>query len=69
MASPTYGHGFEQTLEDGEGQGSQTSVVHGVTESRTVLSDYCCYNTFHGRQFFHEPRGKGGDDLGVTEVQ
>ena len=45
------------------------AAVHGVTESRTVLSDYCCYNTFHGRQFFHEPRGKGGDDLGVTEAQ
>ena len=30
MASPTYGHEFEQILEDGEGQGSLTSAVHGV---------------------------------------
>ena len=38
MASPTYGHGFEQTLEDGEGQGSQTSAVHGVAKSQIQLS-------------------------------
>ena len=34
------GHEFEQTLGDGEGQGSRARCrVHGVTKSRTLLSD------------------------------
>ena len=32
------GHEFQQALEDGEGQGSM-AAVHGVTKSRTWLSD------------------------------
>ena len=39
LASPTYGHEFEQILEDGKGQGSLTSAVHGVTKSQIKLSD------------------------------
>jgi len=39
MASPTYGHEFKQILEDGEGQGSLTSAVHGVAKSQIKLSD------------------------------
>ena len=30
------GHEFEQTLGDGEGQGSLHAAVHGVTESDTT---------------------------------
>ena len=33
------GHEFEQTLGDSEGQGSLHAAVHGVTKSRTRLSD------------------------------
>ena len=33
------GHEFEQILEDGKGQGSLTSAVHGVTKSQIKLSD------------------------------
>ena len=33
------GYKFEQTLGDGEGQGSLATTVHGVTKSRTRLSD------------------------------
>ena len=33
------GHEFEQTLGDGEGQGSLHAAVHGVAKSRTRLSD------------------------------
>ena len=29
------GHEFEQTLRDGEGQGSWHAIVHGVSESQT----------------------------------
>ena len=29
------GHGSEQTLGDGEGQGSLAGCIHGVTKSRT----------------------------------
>ena len=39
MASPTHGHEFEQTLGDGEGQEAWHDAVHGVTKSRTRLSD------------------------------
>ena len=34
------GHEFEQTLGDGDGQGSLVCAVHGVTKSRTWLSDW-----------------------------
>ena len=33
------GHEFEQILEDGEGQEVWHAAVHGVTKSRTLLSD------------------------------
>ena len=33
------GHEFEQTPGVGDGQGSLAAVVHGVTKSRTTLSD------------------------------
>ena len=33
------GHEFEQSPRDSEGQGSLGAVVHGVTKSRTRLSD------------------------------
>jgi len=33
------GHEFEQTLGDGEGQGSLRAAVHGVAKSQTQLSD------------------------------
>ena len=33
------GYKFEQTLGDGEGQGSLATTVHGVTKSRTRLSN------------------------------
>ena len=33
------GYKFEQTLGDGEGQGSLCAAVHGVTESWTRLRD------------------------------
>ena len=33
------GHEFEQTLGAGDAQGSLGAVVHGVTKSRTRLSD------------------------------
>ena len=33
------GHEFEQSLRDGEGQGSMRASVHGVANSRTQLSD------------------------------
>ena len=33
------GNEFEQTLEDGEGQGSLPAGVHGVEESQTRLSN------------------------------
>ena len=33
------GHEFEQTLGDGEGQGSLHAAVHGVTKTQTQLSD------------------------------
>ena len=35
---PLNGHGFEQALGDGKGQGS-LAAVHGVTKSWTQLSD------------------------------
>ena len=31
------GHGFEQAVGDGEGQGSLAAAVHGVTKSWTRL--------------------------------
>ena len=34
------GYKFEQTLGDGEGQGSLATTVHGVTKSRTRLSNW-----------------------------
>ena len=34
------GHEFEQTLGDGEGQGSQVAAIHGVAKSRTQVSDW-----------------------------
>ena len=33
------GHDFEQALGVGDGQGSLRAGVHGVTKSRTQLSD------------------------------
>ena len=33
------GHGFEQALRDGEGREAGHATVHGVTKSRTRLSD------------------------------
>ena len=33
------GHESEQAPRDGEGQGSLAAAVHGVTKSRTPLSD------------------------------
>ena len=33
------GHEFEQTLGDGEGQEAWCAAVHGITKSRTRLSD------------------------------
>ena len=33
------GHEFDQTPEDGEGQGSLVAAVHEVTKSQTRLSD------------------------------
>ena len=33
------GHGFEWTPGVGDGQGGLAAVVHGVTKSRTRLSD------------------------------
>ena len=33
------GQKFEQTLEDSEGQGSLVCTDHGVTKSRTQLSN------------------------------
>ena len=33
------GHEFEQTLGDSKGQGSLRAAVHGVTKSRTPLSN------------------------------
>ena len=32
-------HEFEQVLGDGEGQGSLSAAIHGVTKSQTRLSD------------------------------
>ena len=32
------GHEFEQSLRDGDGQGSWSAADHGVTKSRTKLS-------------------------------
>ena len=33
------GHEFDEAPGDGEGQGSLCAAVHGVTKSRTRLSD------------------------------
>ena len=33
------GHVFEEALGTGDGQGSLCAAVHGVTKSRTQLSD------------------------------
>ena len=33
------GHEFEQTLGDGEGQGSLTPAVHGAVKNQTQLSN------------------------------
>ena len=33
------GHGFEQTLGDGEGQEALSAAIHGVTKSQTQLSN------------------------------
>ena len=33
------GHEFEQTSGDGDGQGGLAAAIHGVTKSRTRLSD------------------------------
>ena len=38
------GHEFEQTLRDGEGQGSWHATVHGVSESQTWLNDWTTKN-------------------------
>ena len=34
-----YGHKFEQTLRDGEGQGSLAAALHVVAKSWTLLSN------------------------------
>ena len=39
MASPTQWTEFEQALGVGDGQGGLGAAVHGVTKSRTQLSD------------------------------
>ena len=39
------GHEFEQTLGDGEGQGSLRAAVHGVAKSQTQLSDWTTTTT------------------------
>ena len=41
------GHEFEQTPGDGEGQGSLAAVVHGVSKSRTWLSNFTFTFHFH----------------------
>ena len=33
------GHGFEQALGDGDGQGGLAAAVHGVAKGQTRLSD------------------------------
>ena len=35
----TDGHEFEQAPGNGDGQGSLDAAVHGITKSRTQLSD------------------------------
>ena len=39
------GHEFEQTPGDDEGQGNLVCAVHGVTNSRTQLSDWTTTTT------------------------
>ena len=42
------GYKFEQTLGDGEGQGSLATTVHGVTKSRTRLGNWTTTNLKEG---------------------
>ena len=52
MASWLNGHGFEHTLEDGEGQGTWHAAVHGVAKSQTWLSDWTTF-TFQWSEISH----------------
>ena len=56
------GHEFEQTQEDGEGQGSPDAAVHGVTKSQTQLSDWTAIGMRRIREVEGIVWGQGDDE-------
>ena len=60
------GQEFEQTLGDGEGQGSQYAVVHGVAKGQIWLSDRTTADNFYNLKREKIPTGRValGDWLG-----
>ena len=45
-----HGHGFEQALGDGDGQGVRCAAAHGATKSQIWLSDWTTITTFSWRK-------------------